>query len=664
MRGFDLDGGTFFMCTEISPRCFTIQQVSDVDVALKEVTTKRPSQKQCSASSSAALPPPPAEPSVRRPSSSAADVTDHPSCASHSPFLPMLPWWFTAECRQKLMGVPPPTDDRAVTPDTRPPSSIGPLPISQEQLRQRIQRQLEYYFSRENLINDRYLRCQMDADQYVPIKIVANFPKVTQLTTDLDLIVDVLKASSQVQVDESGQKVRPMSRRCTIILREIPEDADENEVKSMFGDDCPPYQTLSYGLNNSWYVTFATEQDTQKAFFHLQTFGKTFNGSPVFARIKTGGAPIGADMHGGGIQQSTHGGTHIQLNGGALRGQLIIHHGHIMTDQPEQNRTTPSPNGDDNCGFSPRATFRPMAPSPTPLQSTASAVPEPTSFFTQPILHNGDFTSIHHRFDLRRVNEHRYVHLSLRGNTPPSADDDEDADQAVLFDENHCCDHHHYDREECCDEEFGVHFDDIASDSVGGGPLVLWQGNGRGRKRSRAYSEPSLAYRPAPFAVGRNEFVLRQRGKEHNRSWDPGELAAALIPSPVPRITDVPRLNGKAGNCSSTGDNGGNVFSGKQCLPSAGGTFQWPPMEWESNGERLWKKRRRRSGSRLAAERSGGGRRRSARTDSCTTALCKVLQNGNSHAFLGLAALTLSSFDPSVTLQTAKTGAKTAIQAR
>jgi len=33
----------------------------------------------------------------------------------------------------------------------------------------------------------------MDADQYVPIKIVANFPKVAQLSTDFDLIVNVLK---------------------------------------------------------------------------------------------------------------------------------------------------------------------------------------------------------------------------------------------------------------------------------------------------------------------------------------------------------------------------------------------------------------------------------------------------------------------------------------
>ena len=37
-----------------------------------------------------------------------------------------------------------------------------------------------------------------------------------------------IKASSQVQVDESGTKVRPMSKRCTIILREIPQNADEN----------------------------------------------------------------------------------------------------------------------------------------------------------------------------------------------------------------------------------------------------------------------------------------------------------------------------------------------------------------------------------------------------------------------------------------------------
>lgn len=33
--------------------------------------------------------------------------------------------------------------------------------------------------------------------------------------------------SNQVQVDETGERVRAASRRCTIILREIPETTDE-----------------------------------------------------------------------------------------------------------------------------------------------------------------------------------------------------------------------------------------------------------------------------------------------------------------------------------------------------------------------------------------------------------------------------------------------------
>lgn len=51
--------------------------------------------------------------------------------------------------------------------------------------------------------------------------------------------------SSQLQVDEAGDKVRPASKRCTIILREIPEDSNVDEVKAMF-EGCPGYQTLSY----------------------------------------------------------------------------------------------------------------------------------------------------------------------------------------------------------------------------------------------------------------------------------------------------------------------------------------------------------------------------------------------------------------------------------
>ncbi len=46
------------------------------------------------------------------------------------------------------------------------------------------------------MVNDRYLKSQMDAEEYVPIAIIANFKLVKRLTHDLQLIVDVLKGIS------------------------------------------------------------------------------------------------------------------------------------------------------------------------------------------------------------------------------------------------------------------------------------------------------------------------------------------------------------------------------------------------------------------------------------------------------------------------------------
>jgi len=65
--------------------------------------------------------------------------------------------------------------------------------LTQEELRHKLKYQLEYYFSRENMVNDRYLKSQMDAEDYVPIAIIANFKLVKRLTHDLQLIIDVLK---------------------------------------------------------------------------------------------------------------------------------------------------------------------------------------------------------------------------------------------------------------------------------------------------------------------------------------------------------------------------------------------------------------------------------------------------------------------------------------
>uniref|UniRef100_A0A8C4Q0G0 HTH La-type RNA-binding domain-containing protein n=1 Tax=Eptatretus burgeri TaxID=7764 RepID=A0A8C4Q0G0_EPTBU len=123
------------------------------------------------------------------------------------------------------------------TPVSLEARRLESLPSSKEELKDALKRQLEYYFSRENLAGDAYLLSQMDSQQYVPVETIAGFNLVKRLTSDLQLIIDVLKSSSVVQVDEAGRRVRPvLPKRCIVILREIPQNTPV-EVSTCLG--CP-----------------------------------------------------------------------------------------------------------------------------------------------------------------------------------------------------------------------------------------------------------------------------------------------------------------------------------------------------------------------------------------------------------------------------------------
>ncbi|CAL9130385.1 unnamed protein product [Musa acuminata var. zebrina] len=67
-------------------------------------------------------------------------------------------------------------------------------------------KQIDYYFSSDNLCRDVFLRNNMDEKGWVPISLIAGFNRVRQLTTSVDFILDTLRLSTVVEVQ--GDKVR------------------------------------------------------------------------------------------------------------------------------------------------------------------------------------------------------------------------------------------------------------------------------------------------------------------------------------------------------------------------------------------------------------------------------------------------------------------------
>ncbi|KAL1204265.1 La-related protein 1A [Cardamine amara subsp. amara] len=105
---------------------------------------------------------------------------------------------------------PPPGAIRGPYPPRFAPYPVnqGPPALSPEKLdlRDRVIKQIEYYFSDENLENDHYLISLMDEQGWVPTKIIAGFKRLRAMTMDVDFIVYALGFSNFVEVQ--GDKVR------------------------------------------------------------------------------------------------------------------------------------------------------------------------------------------------------------------------------------------------------------------------------------------------------------------------------------------------------------------------------------------------------------------------------------------------------------------------
>ncbi|KAL9229605.1 hypothetical protein vseg_005055 [Gypsophila vaccaria] len=79
-------------------------------------------------------------------------------------------------------------------------------PAPDPKLYSEILKQIDYYFSNENLVRDTFLRRQMDENGWVLVDVISNFNRVKSLTNDTFQILEAVRPSSVVEVQ--GDKIR------------------------------------------------------------------------------------------------------------------------------------------------------------------------------------------------------------------------------------------------------------------------------------------------------------------------------------------------------------------------------------------------------------------------------------------------------------------------
>ncbi|KAL3320583.1 La- protein 6 [Cichlidogyrus casuarinus] len=100
---------------------------------------------------------------------------------------------------------------------------------------EKIMKQVEYYFSDANMVNDDFLLdlSKKNSDGWVEIATIASFNKMKKLANSIDQIMEALKHSKQLVVSEETKSVRRLnplpkkdafSERKVVILSAIPDE--------------------------------------------------------------------------------------------------------------------------------------------------------------------------------------------------------------------------------------------------------------------------------------------------------------------------------------------------------------------------------------------------------------------------------------------------------
>ncbi|KAK1432617.1 hypothetical protein QVD17_09515 [Tagetes erecta] len=163
-----------------------------------------------------------------------------------------------------FQGPPPPPESLRAMPPL-----VGPIPppmyfVSNPMLHAMIVNQIDFYFSNDNLVKDIYLRKNMDEQGWVPVSLIAGFKKVLNLTDNIQLILDAMRASTIVEVQ--GDKIRRRNDWMRWLMQPPAQavgnqDALASQLQGVALDDATP--TLEDSVQTSFGSRGSSSQSLQ-----------------------------------------------------------------------------------------------------------------------------------------------------------------------------------------------------------------------------------------------------------------------------------------------------------------------------------------------------------------------------------------------------------------
>lgn len=112
-----------------------------------------------------------------------------------------------------------------------PPSAFGVQPAvvgmsgtPVDKLQEAVRAQIEYYFSIANLVRDVFLRSKMNAEGWIPMRVICSFNRVRMLTPDPQVIIASLINSATVELSPDQMFMRPKQGWAQWVLPEAQRD--------------------------------------------------------------------------------------------------------------------------------------------------------------------------------------------------------------------------------------------------------------------------------------------------------------------------------------------------------------------------------------------------------------------------------------------------------